>query len=74
MSNSEFYTAHELIDMYPHVKRWGWTVKQLGVFYRNSLLSGFISGKEKRVMICLDSFHKLLEHVNTLKEDNKIDF
>lgn len=73
MSDIEFYTAEELIEKFPHIERWGWSSKLIITLYKAGCVSGYFSGSEKRVLICLESFTKLLRHINSVKEDNKID-
>lgn len=69
MNNLKYYTCQELLDLYPHLKLWGWTPNKIGTFYRCLLVDGKKFGKNKRTLITESSFNRLIEFVYLSVDD-----
>lgn len=67
------YSPAELIELYPNVRKLGWTPTKIGIFFRAGLLVGFASGKENKAMILEESFVKLIKFIGSVNLDRTID-
>ena len=73
MSNKMLhYSPQELIDLYPQVKKIGWTAQKIGTLFRCGFFVGYFSGKERKAMILESSFIKTLKFVNGVNSDRNI--
>ncbi len=75
MSNILHYSPSELIELYPQVKKIGWTAMKIGTMFRCGMFVGYLSGKENKAMILEESFIKTMRFVSEVNKDrNIIDF
>ena len=73
MSKMLHYTPSELMELYPQVKKIGWTAQKIGTMFRCGFLVGFMSGKENKAMILEESFVKAIKYVNDVNNDRNLE-
>ena len=73
MSKILHYSPSELIELYPQVKKIGWSAMKIGTMFRCGLFVGYTSGKENKAMILEESFIKTLKFVNDVNSDRDFD-
>ena len=74
MSSLNYLTPEEIINQYPQVKILGWSASKVGTFYSSGLLLGYRCGKEYKAMILEPSFKKLMDYVNDVNEQRRLDY
>jgi hypothetical protein len=73
INKSECLTPSQVIERFPELKdKFGWTAKEIGVFYRSRLLYGHFDSSRKKAMITISSVKKLIKYANELLDYQKI--
>jgi len=72
MSEILHFSPSELIEVYPQVKKIGWSAMKIGTMYRCGRFVGYTSGKENKAMILEESFIKALRYVSEVNKDRNI--
>ena len=72
MSEILHFSPSELIELYPQVKKIGWSAMKIGTMYRCGIFVGYTSGKENKAMILEESFIKALRYVSEVNKDRNI--
>ncbi len=73
INKSECLTPSQVIERFPELKdKFGWTAKEIGVFYRSRLLYGHFDSSRKKAMIAISSVKKLIKYANELLDYQKI--
>ena len=73
MSEILHYSPSELIELYPQVRKIGWSAMKIGTMFRCGIFVGYTSGKENKAMILEESFKKALKFVNDVNRDRDFD-
>jgi hypothetical protein len=58
-------TPDELMNRFPNVATIGWDTSKIGVFFKSSLLMGYVAKHDKKALIIEDSFRKLIDYASS---------
>jgi hypothetical protein len=73
INKNECLTPSQVIERFPELKdKFGWSAKEIGVFYRSRLLFGYFDSSRKKAMITVSSVKKLITYANELLDYQKI--
>jgi hypothetical protein len=73
INQSEHLTPSQVIERFPELRdKFGWSAKEIGVFYKSRLLYGYFDSSRKKAMITISSVKKLIKYANELLDYQKI--
>jgi hypothetical protein len=73
INKSEHLTPSQVIERFPELRdKFGWSAKEIGVFYKNGLLYGRFDSSRKKAIIAVSSVKKLISYANDLLDHQKI--
>jgi hypothetical protein len=73
INKSAYLTPSQIIERFPELKdKFGWSAKDIGVFYKSRLLYGYFDPSRRKAMITISSVKKLISYANELLDHQKI--